>query len=91
VATISLGTPPGEDEDIDITKPSMLVAIGRGLKSPDNVAVARALADALGPLLSGTFQVCDLGWLPRDDRRRRRVAQGVDRPPPAGLSRRLPL
>jgi electron transfer flavoprotein alpha subunit len=65
VATIPLGTPPGEDEDIDITKASMLVAIGRGLKSPDNVAVAKALADALGASLSGTSQVCDLGWLPR--------------------------
>jgi electron transfer flavoprotein alpha subunit len=49
----------------DISKASMLVAIGRGLKSPDNVAVARALADALGASLSGTSQVCDLGWLPR--------------------------
>jgi electron transfer flavoprotein alpha subunit len=65
VATIPLGTPPGEGEDIDITKASRLVAIGRGLKSPDNVAVAKALADALGASLSGTSQVCDLGWLPR--------------------------
>jgi electron transfer flavoprotein alpha subunit len=65
VATIPLGTPPGEDEDIDISKAPVLVAIGRGLKSKDNVAVAQALADALGASLSGTSQVCDLGWLPR--------------------------
>lgn len=65
VATMYLGTPPGEDEDIDITKAPMLVAIGRGLQSQDNVAFARALADALGASLSGTSQVCDLGWLPR--------------------------
>ena len=65
VATIALGTPPGEDEDVDITKAPMLVAIGRGLKSQDNVAAAQALADALGASLSGTSQVCDLGWLPR--------------------------
>jgi electron transfer flavoprotein alpha subunit len=65
VTTVPLGTPPGEDEDIDITKAPMLVAIGRGLGSRDNVAVAQALADALGASLSGTSQVCDLGWLPR--------------------------
>jgi electron transfer flavoprotein alpha subunit len=65
VTTIPRGTPPGEDEDIDITKAPMLVAIGRGLGSQDNVAVAQALADALGASLSGTSQVCDLGWLPR--------------------------
>jgi electron transfer flavoprotein alpha subunit len=65
VATIALGTPPGEDEDIDISKAPMLVAIGRGLTSQDNVPVAQAFADALGASLSGTSQVCDLGWLPR--------------------------
>ena len=65
VTAVPLGTPPGEDEDIDISKAPMLVGIRRGLTSQDNVPVAKAFADALGASLSGTSQVCDLGWLPR--------------------------
>lgn len=65
VRTRTLPVPPGEDDDIDITKAAALVSIGRGLQSADNVAVAQAFADAIGASLSGTSQVCDLGWLPR--------------------------
>ena len=65
VETIALGTPPGEDEDIDISKAPLLVAIGRGLQSQANVDLAKVLATALGASVSGTSQVCDLGWLPR--------------------------
>jgi electron transfer flavoprotein alpha subunit len=65
VGTIPLGTPSGEDEDIDITKAPMLVGVGRGLGSQGNVDLAKALAVALGASVSGTSQVCDLGWLPR--------------------------
>jgi electron transfer flavoprotein alpha subunit len=57
--------PPAKTRTSTSPRRRMLVAIGRGLKSPDNVAVAKALADALGASLSGTSQVCDLGWLPR--------------------------
>lgn len=65
VRTRTLPVPPGEDDDIDITKAAALVSIGRGLRSAGNVAVAQAFADAIGASLSGTSQVCDLGWLPR--------------------------
>lgn len=65
VATRTLQVPAGEDDDIDITKAAVLVSIGRGLNSQDNVAAARGFADAIGASLSGTSQVCDLGWLPR--------------------------
>lgn len=66
VATSAVAVPAGEDDDIDITKAPVLVSVGRGLRSPDNVPLARAVADALGASLSGTSQVCDLGWLPRN-------------------------
>ncbi|GAC1362852.1 MAG: electron transfer flavoprotein subunit alpha/FixB family protein [Actinomycetota bacterium] len=63
--TRTLEVPPGEDEDIDIAKAAILVSLGRGMKSGDNVALAKEFADAIGAPLSGTSQVCDLGWLPR--------------------------
>lgn len=65
VGSAGLGTPPGEDDDVDIAKAPLLVAIGRGLRSQEHVPLAHDLADALGGSVAGTSQVCDLGWLPR--------------------------
>lgn len=65
VSTATLEVPAGEDDDIDITKAAVLVSIGRGLGGEENVVLAREFADAIGASLSGTSQVCDLGWLPR--------------------------
>ena len=65
VRTRTLDVPPGEDDDVDITKAVVLVSIGRGLQSADNVPLAQAFADAIGASLASTSQVCDLGWLPR--------------------------
>lgn len=63
--TEALEVPPGESEDVDITKAPLLVSVGRGLQSADNVPLATDVATALGAALAGTSQVCDLGWLPR--------------------------
>ena len=63
--TEALEVPAGESEDVDITKAPMLVSVGRGLQSADNVPLATEVAAALGAALAGTSQVCDLGWLPR--------------------------
>jgi electron transfer flavoprotein alpha subunit len=65
IATSAVEVPAGEDDDIDISKAPLLVSIGRGLRSKDNVELARFFADAIGASLAGTSQVCDLGWLPR--------------------------
>lgn len=63
--TEALEVPAGESEDVDITKAPILVSVGRGLQSADNVPLAAEVAAALGAALAGTSQVCDLGWLPR--------------------------
>jgi len=50
--------------DVDIAKEPMLVAIGRGIQQADNIALAEALAQALGGVVCGSRPVVDQGWLP---------------------------
>ena len=52
----------GEGEDI--TKARILVSVGRGLGSPDNLPMARELAGLVGGMVSCSRPVVDLGWLP---------------------------
>ena len=42
------------------------VAIGRGIKSPENIALAQRLADVLGADLAASRPICDSDWLPID-------------------------
>ncbi len=41
-----------------------LVVVGRGIKKPETLVLARALADALGAALGASREVVDRGWLP---------------------------
>jgi len=50
--------------DVDISKQELLVSVGRGLQSADNVAVATEVAEALGGAVCGSRPVIDQGWLP---------------------------
>lgn len=51
---------------VDLTKSEIIVAIGRGIKSQENIAVAQQLADALGADLAASRPICDAEWLPID-------------------------
>lgn len=51
---------------VDLTKSEIIVAIGRGIKSQENIAVAQQLADALGADLAASRPICDSEWLPID-------------------------
>ncbi len=53
-----------EAGDVDITQQEALVAVGRGISSEANLAVAEDLADALGGAVCGSRPVIDQGWLP---------------------------
>jgi electron transfer flavoprotein alpha subunit len=55
-----------EAGDIDITAEEVLVAIGRGIESEDNIEEAQELADAIGAPLAASRPIIDQGWLPKD-------------------------
>lgn len=54
-----------EAGDVDITAADLLVSVGRGIGSRDNLEVAEELAEALGAPLSASRPVVDQGWLPK--------------------------
>lgn len=51
---------------VDLTKSEVIVAVGRGIKSQENLALAQQLADALGADLAASRPICDSEWLPID-------------------------
>jgi electron transfer flavoprotein alpha subunit len=51
---------------VDLTQAPLIVAIGRGIKSPENIAQAEALAKAIGGELAASRPICDEGWLPME-------------------------
>jgi electron transfer flavoprotein alpha subunit len=51
---------------VDLTKSEIIVAIGRGIKSQENIVKAQELADALGADLAASRPICDSEWLPID-------------------------
>jgi len=51
---------------VDLTRSNIIVAIGRGIKSQENIALAQQLATALGADLAASRPICDADWLPID-------------------------
>ena len=51
---------------VDLTKSEIIVAVGRGIKSQENLAIAEQLAEALGADLAASRPICDNEWLPID-------------------------
>ena len=51
---------------VDLTQAPLIVAIGRGIKAPENIAQAEALAKAIGGELAASRPICDEGWLPME-------------------------
>jgi electron transfer flavoprotein alpha subunit len=51
---------------VDLSKADIIVAIGRGIKSKDNIALAEKLAEVLGADLAASRPICDAEWLPID-------------------------
>ena len=53
-----------EAGDVDISRESLLVAVGRGIQREDNLELAEELAQALGATVCASRPVVDQGWLP---------------------------
>ncbi len=51
--------------DVDITREGVLVSVGRGIQSRDNIPVVEELAQALGGTVSASRPIVDQGWLPK--------------------------
>jgi len=52
-----------EVADVDITTQEVLIAIGRGIQSEDNIELAEELAELLGGAVCSSRPVVDQGWL----------------------------
>jgi len=58
-----LETIVAESGDVDITKLSVLVSVGRGIQEKENVVIAEQLAEALGAAVSCSRPVVDAKWM----------------------------
>ena len=64
-------TRPGErfreaKQAVDLSQAEIIVAVGRGIKAPENLELAKKLAEALGAEIGASRPICDSGWLPMD-------------------------
>jgi electron transfer flavoprotein alpha subunit len=51
---------------VDLTQAPIIVSVGRGIKAPENIPQAEALAKAIGGELAASRPICDEGWLPME-------------------------
>jgi electron transfer flavoprotein alpha subunit len=71
LAADKIRSKPGErfreaKQAVDLTQAEAIVAVGRGIKAPENLELAQKLAEALGAELGASRPICDSGWLPMD-------------------------
>jgi electron transfer flavoprotein alpha subunit len=51
---------------VDLSQAERIVAVGRGIKAQEHIALAERLAAALGAQLAASRPICDSGWLPME-------------------------
>jgi electron transfer flavoprotein alpha subunit len=51
---------------VDLSQADRIVAVGRGIKAQEHLALAQQLAQAMGAELAASRPICDSGWLPMD-------------------------
>lgn len=53
-----------EAGDVDISTESILISVGRGIQTEDNIELAEELAELLGGVVCSSRPIVDQGWLP---------------------------
>lgn len=71
ISSDQIRTRPGErfreaKQSVDLSQAEIIVAVGRGIRSSENLELAKKLAEALGAELGASRPICDSGWLPMD-------------------------
>jgi len=66
-----LRTHPGElyraaAQTVDLGSAQIIVGVGRGIKSQENLPIVQELAAALGGEVAASRPICDAGWLPME-------------------------
>jgi electron transfer flavoprotein alpha subunit len=51
---------------VDLSQAERIVAVGRGIKTQENIPIAEKLARAFGAELAASRPICDNGWLPME-------------------------
>jgi electron transfer flavoprotein alpha subunit len=51
---------------VDLSQAERIVAVGRGIKAQENIAIAEKLAKAMGAEVAASRPICDNGWLPME-------------------------
>jgi electron transfer flavoprotein alpha subunit len=51
---------------LDLSQAERIVAVGRGIKAQEHIALATQLASALGAEMAASRPICDAGWLPME-------------------------
>jgi electron transfer flavoprotein alpha subunit len=51
---------------VDLSQAERIVAVGRGIKAHEHIALVERLAAALGAQLAASRPICDSGWLPME-------------------------
>ena len=71
LAAEAIRTKPAErfreaKQAVDLTQAEVIVAVGRGIKAPENLELVNKLAESLGAEVGASRPICDSGWLPMD-------------------------
>ena len=51
---------------VDLTAAGLIVAVGRGIREKENIALVEELAKTMGAELAASRPICDNGWLPME-------------------------